>query len=284
MGSDQGQEDCNSVKKALADRFLVTARPDENIQKAMSCRQNASSLLTSMDGMDKLYSKAGFNDEAKYGLFCNAVIEHLDAAQVAIYRSQKTYEELKIIVQDFSAGRDAFKAARSSARSGELPSPKRILTRSDTDPREEKLENKFDATTSQLAELSLMMKKRQTPGDSATGWTCSYCKEPGHSPNRCHSNPHRNTHCPTCGNVGHAAETFWSRLAARGAPRERSQGSASDRNSYSTTPVASVNNASGETTRDSKQVTDITEATKRRRRGLAKAVEESRRSLNSEAA
>ena len=203
----EATSDWDSVKKALADRFLVTARPEENIQKAMSCRQNAGSLLTSMDGMDKLYSKAGFNDEAKYGLLRNAVMEHLDVAQFAIYRSRKTYEGLKITVKDFSPGRDAFKAAKSAAQSVELPSPKRILTRSDTDSREDKLENKVDAITSQLAELSFMMKKRQTPGDSAPSWTCSYCKGSRHSPNRCHSNPHRNTRCPTCGKVGHAAET-----------------------------------------------------------------------------
>ena len=51
----------NGVKSALSDRFMETTRPEENIPKAMSCRMDGGNLLASMDEMDKLYRRAGFN-------------------------------------------------------------------------------------------------------------------------------------------------------------------------------------------------------------------------------
>ena len=149
----------DGVKSALPDCFTKSPRPEANIQKAMSCRLDGENLLASMDEMKKLYRRAGFNNEAKYGLLRNAVMEPLDVAQVAIYRSPTTYEELRKTVKDFSAGRDAFKEAKTAAASVEPVTPKRVLLRSDVDPRQDKLENKVDAITNQLAELSLMMKK-----------------------------------------------------------------------------------------------------------------------------
>ena len=182
------------MKSALCDHFTETPRPEENTQrpeentqKDMSCRLDFENVLASMNDIDKLYKKAGFNDEAKYGLPRNAVMAHLDVAQFAIYRSPTTYEKLMRTVKDFAAGRDAFKAAKSAAQSAEPVAPKRVLMRSDVDPRQDKVENKVDAPTNQLVELSLMMKKRQTRGESNARWTCSYCKEPGHSATRCRS-------------------------------------------------------------------------------------------------
>ena len=86
----EAASDWDGVKRALSDRFTETPKPEENIQKAMSCRQDGRNLLASMDEIDKLYKKAGFNDEAKHGLLRNAAMAHLDVAQFAIYRSPAT--------------------------------------------------------------------------------------------------------------------------------------------------------------------------------------------------
>ena len=258
----EAASDCDGVKSALSDRFTETPRPEENIQKAMICRLDGRNLLASMVEIDKLYKKAGFNDEAKYGLLRNAVVAHLDVAQFAIYRSPTTYEELMKTVKDFADGRDAFKAAKSSAQSAEPVAPKRVLMRSDRDPRQDKLENKVDALTSQLAELSLMMKKRQTPGESDTRWTCSCCKEPGDSATRCRSNPHRDSRFPTCGKIGHTTESCWSRSSRINVASTRPQNNSGAGNAYGPKPGSSANDAGGEARRNSKQFTFITESTK----------------------
>lgn len=77
--------------------------------------------------MDMLYSKFGFNGTAKYGLLRNAVLEHLDFAQFAIYGSSSTYEELKRTVKVFVAGCDSFKAARSASRSVAITQDRRDI-------------------------------------------------------------------------------------------------------------------------------------------------------------
>ena len=52
------------VKSDLSDRLTETPRPEENIQKPMSCRLDGGNLLASMDEMDRLYRRAIFNNEA----------------------------------------------------------------------------------------------------------------------------------------------------------------------------------------------------------------------------
>ena len=145
------------AKIALSGRFTETPKPEEIIQKAVRCLLDGGNLLASMDEMEKLYRIAGFNNEAKYGLLRNAVMVHLDVAPFAIYRSPTAYEKLMKTVKYFSAGRGAFKAAKTAAASVEPVTPKRVLLRSDVDPQQDKLENKAYYITNQLAELSLMM-------------------------------------------------------------------------------------------------------------------------------
>ena len=186
---------------------------------------------------------------------------HLDVAQFAIYRSQTTYDELMKTMKEFAAGRDAFKAAKTAADSVEPGAPKRVLLSSDVDPRQDKLENKVDGLTNELAELYLMMKKRQTPGDSDTSWTCSYCKEPGHSAICCRFNPHRDTRCPTCGKIGHTTETCWSRLTRKNVAHAR-QGNAGAESVYGRRPGVSAKDTRGQVNRDWKQATVITESIK----------------------
>ena len=145
---------------------------------------------------------------------------------------------------------------------GEPVAPKRVLLRSDVDPRQDKLDNKVDAITNQRADLSLMMKKRQWPGDNDTSWTCSYCKEPGHSATRFRSNPHRDTRYPTCEKIGHnTTETCWSRFSRKNVAHA-CHGNTGAGGFYGPRPGFSSKDISGEATRDSKQVTVITDSTK----------------------
>ena len=58
--------------------------------------------------MDRLYEKANFNEEEKFGLLRSAVMEHLDLAQFAIHRGSTSYGDLKNSIKVFSNGRMAF--------------------------------------------------------------------------------------------------------------------------------------------------------------------------------
>ena len=73
-------------------------------------------LNGSLRNLDRLYEKAGFNDEAKFGILCNAVIEHLELAQFAICSFAKTYKALFDMIMSFWFSHCAFQAAAGSLR------------------------------------------------------------------------------------------------------------------------------------------------------------------------
>lgn len=50
--------------------------------------------------MSRLFDKANFNDEAKFGLLRSAMVQHLDLAQFAIYRDAKKH--IRIYVEQCS--------------------------------------------------------------------------------------------------------------------------------------------------------------------------------------
>lgn len=66
-----------------------------------------------------------------------------------------------------------------------------------------------DALADQLAQLSLMMKHKQTAPDTSQVSTCSFCRTAGHHVTSCPSNPHRSTRFTECGKLGYAVETCW---------------------------------------------------------------------------
>ena len=102
------------VKKALVERFAPVESPEDVIRDAMTGRLSFGDLSGSLRNSDRLDEKAGFNDEAKLGLLRNAVMEHLELAQFAIYRGAKTYKDLFDAIMDFWYGRCAFQAAANS--------------------------------------------------------------------------------------------------------------------------------------------------------------------------
>lgn len=74
----------------------------------MASRLTFGDLNGSLGGLTRLHGKAGFNDEAKFELLRNAVMEHLELAQVAIYRRAKTSKDLFRAIMDFWSGFCAF--------------------------------------------------------------------------------------------------------------------------------------------------------------------------------
>ena len=89
------------VKKALVERFGPVGSPEDVIRYAMAARLSFGDLSGSLRNSERLYEKAGFNDEAKFGLLRNVVMEHLELAQFVIYRGAKTYNDLFDAIMDF---------------------------------------------------------------------------------------------------------------------------------------------------------------------------------------
>ena len=102
------------VKKALVERLAPVESPEDVIWDAMAARISFRELSASLRNSDCLYEKARFNDEAKFGLLRNAVMEHLEVAQFAIYWGAKTYKALLDAILNFWSGRCAFQAAANS--------------------------------------------------------------------------------------------------------------------------------------------------------------------------
>ena len=225
-----GGFDSQKFKKALVERFAPVESPEDVIRDAMAARLAFGDLSGPLRNSDSLYKKARFNDVAKFGLLRNAMMEHLELAQFAIYRGAKTYKDSFDAIMDFWSGCCAVQAAANSWSNSlynELESSqgmyeprgqvglKKVMMRSNAPLY--LLETNVDALTNHLADLSLMIKQHQSM-DEATAFrpvhdhTCSYCKRPGHGANRCDANPHRDTKCLRCGKFGHSETSCWARV------------------------------------------------------------------------
>ena len=220
--------DFKIVKKAFFDQYETKEDPAEVIRQAMDASLSAEDLAKTVNMADELYNKAGFNDEAKFGMLRSAVMRIPDLAAFAVYRSAKDYEELKTVIRDFESGLRAFRSANRKGKIAEASSvalpaigarstekhPK-LLVRPDA--RVSNMESKIDSITDQLANLSLLMKKSTSTTrfqDASRGdrsdRVCSYCKKTGHGAAQCAENPNRDKRCRRCGKIGHNEETCWS--------------------------------------------------------------------------
>lgn len=74
------------------------------------------------------------------------------------------------------------------------------------------VENKVDALVSQLTDLALLIRNTTTlvATQSDKEHQCSYCKNYGHSSNRCMYNPRKEVRCSNCHKLGHQEENCWS--------------------------------------------------------------------------
>ena len=65
--------DYPTVRKALKDKFKVVENPATVIRSAVNASLDENHILESLQGLETLYTKAGFNDEAKFGFLTTAL-------------------------------------------------------------------------------------------------------------------------------------------------------------------------------------------------------------------
>lgn len=90
---------------------------------------------------------------------------------------------------------------------------KKVLGPLTTDVWHENLNSKVG----NVAEVFLLMKKKQIVSQGGTLCMCSYYKEPGQLLDHCRSNPLRDTHCPRCWRTGKSMDICWSRPTTKDA-------------------------------------------------------------------
>lgn len=93
--------DYQNVKKAFTQRFAWVESLEDVIQDAMAALLQFRDLNRSLKNLDRLYEKAGFKDEVKFGLLCNALIEYLELAQLSIYQGAETCGSLFDAIMGF---------------------------------------------------------------------------------------------------------------------------------------------------------------------------------------
>lgn len=93
------------VKNAfLEKKFAIRVEPHDAIHEATHENLDEKDLLGSLERLDSLYARAGFNSEAKYGFLRMAVTKVTPLATFVIYRGIGTYEQLTLAVKDYVHG------------------------------------------------------------------------------------------------------------------------------------------------------------------------------------
>lgn len=223
------------VKAAFLERFARRQEPQDVIRAATKALLDERDLLYSLDRVDALYSRAGFNEEAKYGFLRAAVTKIPPVATFAIYCGAPNYAQLASAVRDFDCGSRVFQAGPLTGEQGpsklkemELGKEVKLLVRPDV--RVHNMKAKIDTLANQLSNLTLILKKshaqpsRECSGDGPSGKgtfdrSCSYCSKPGHGASRCPDNPNRDRRCANCGKMAHGPETCWSKPKSVSEPR-----------------------------------------------------------------
>lgn len=163
--NDAGK-DFAQVKKAFLEKFFKKEEPQDVICEATDAVLDPNDLLLSMNRLDSVYSRAGFNDEAKFGFLRVAVMKIPAVATFAMYRGVSSYMDLKKAVKDFDSGMRAFHAvSKDTERSAgtwlgnQEEKDMKLLVRPDA--RVQNMEAKIDTLADQMSSLTLLMKKGQ---------------------------------------------------------------------------------------------------------------------------
>ena len=213
--------DYETVKSALISQFNKPSSPEDDIHRAIDLQIDTANLVSSMREMERAFDKAGFNDQAKFGLLRKALSESPEILQFVLYRGASTYKDLVKVVVEYETGRKTFfrQTSAGASSSSDVFGSKKVLNRPDA--RGSEIEAKVDSLATSLADLTLIMKKKtpapaaaaaaRSPAGNDQNRVCSFCKELGHAANRCPKNPHRDAICERCGKMGHTVATCWTR-------------------------------------------------------------------------
>lgn len=83
-----------SAKDATVERVYTDLEPQDHIKHAMSILFSADDHKLSLQEMDREFSKAKCNEEAKFGLLRNAVASFPELAQLVIFRGAGDYRSV----------------------------------------------------------------------------------------------------------------------------------------------------------------------------------------------
>ena len=203
--SDDGK-DYQKVKASFISHFKPIEAPQEIMLRATSATLDQDDLLASLRELDRLYARAGFNYAANFGFLRNAVVCLPELAHFVAYRGALNYDILHTAVKDCATSKVIYgQTAHSSFHATQQEYP--------ISP-DQAMESKVDELADQLKDLTLMVKgmrkAEKTVEVKQDDRVCSYCRKPGHTANRCESNPHRNIRRSSCNKIGHSAATSWS--------------------------------------------------------------------------
>lgn len=129
-------EDYKAVKRSFINRFGNRQEPEDSIRSATIATLNNADLVRSLQSMDTMFEKAGFNDAVKFGLLRQALMFYL--AKFAIYRGSLTYYDLRRAFKEYDMNRSAFFTSGHLSKM-HLVRPSKSST--DSKPIEEKVEN-----------------------------------------------------------------------------------------------------------------------------------------------
>lgn len=263
--------DYKIVREWLLSTFGKKLDLDEIIRQGVEARVDFNRLGESVAEIDNLYRKAGFNEEAKFGLLRKAVTQHRGLARFVLLKGPTTYETLREAISSYVKANDNYPQEYSQDATTTYPqnaNNKKKVTilkpqnihqgqeNSSSRPNELKeMENRMESRMEDLSEmmsnLHLVIKKSHTtpksgnPGKKLEDITCSFCNETGHYANKCPKNPHRNTKCTRCGKQGHTESSCWVRNVSastlKGAKSESK--SETDKVNYKTNNGAGSSNA-----------------------------------------
>lgn len=178
--------------------------------------------VQSLDHLESLYTRAGFNDKAKFGFLRVAVTQLEPVASISMYCGACDYAQLVKAVQDFDSGKCAFQLRptpeKASKTTPGTDTDKEIKLFVRPDARVQKMEAKIDTLADQLSSLTLILLKghsqvprnrfpAQVDGTEGAERMCSFCNKPGHGANRCLTNPNHDRRCNNCGKLDHGPET-----------------------------------------------------------------------------
>lgn len=137
------------------ERFARSKEPQDVIREATDASLDETNYLQSLDCLDALYTRAGFNEETKFGFLRMEFTKILPVANFAMYHGASDYAQLTRGIKDFEFGTRAFQAGACSKSDAEKlaqkDSDKKMKPPVRPDVRFHNMEAKIDTVADQLS-------------------------------------------------------------------------------------------------------------------------------------